>query len=104
ARRLLGVDVVSSERRLELVLVKREQRRDVAARMPVGSGAAGDAAAVLLARGALQLGEALKAECLAEPHDGRARRVGAPRQLLGGLEGDLIEVVDDVLRDVLLRA
>src|SRR5207247_5434851 len=69
--------------------------RDAAAR--------GDAAPVLLARGSLQLGEALEAEGLREADDGGARRVRAPGELLGGLEGDLVEVVDDVLRDVLLR-
>ena len=61
-------------------------------------------AAVFLARGRLQLGEALEAERLREAHDRRARGVRAPRELLGGLEGGLVEVVDDVLRDVLLRA
>src|SRR5919206_255932 len=68
------------------------------------SAACGDAAAELLARRRLQLGEALEAERLREAHDGRARRVRAPGELLGGLERDLVEVVDDVLRDVLLRA
>src|SRR3982750_3224787 len=68
------------------------------------SGAGRHAAAELLARGCLQLGEALEAERLREAHDGRARRVRAAGELLGGLEGDLVEVVDDVLRDVLLRA
>ena len=62
------------------------------------------ARAVLLARGGLQLGEALEAERLREPHDGRGRGVGAPRELLRGVEGHLVEMVDDVLRDVLLRA
>ena len=62
------------------------------------------AAAVLVARGLLELGEALEAERLREAHDGRGRRVGAAGELLGGLERGLVEVVDDVLRDVLLRA
>jgi hypothetical protein len=61
------------------------------------------ATAVLLARGTLQLGEAFEAERLAEAHDGRTRRVGPARQLLGGLEGDFVEVIDDVLGHVLLR-
>ena len=60
--------------------------------------------AVLLARGLLQLREALEAERLREAHDRRGRRVRAARELLGRVEGDLVEVVDDVLRDVLLRA
>jgi hypothetical protein len=64
----------------------------------------GDATAVLLARLALELGEALEAERLGEAHDGRARGVGAARQLLRRLKGGLVEVVDDVLRHVLLRA
>src|SRR5205085_9906068 len=67
-------------------------------------GRRGVHAPILLARGALQLGEALEPERLREAHDGRARGVGAAGQLLGGLEGRLVEVVDDVLRDVLLRA
>ena len=53
---------------------------------------------------ALQLGEALEAERLREAHDGRARGVRAARELLRGLERGLVEVIDDVLRDVLLRA
>ena len=61
-------------------------------------------AAVLLARGLLELGEALEAERLREAHDGARRGRGAARELLGGLEGGLVEVVDDVLRDVLLGA
>jgi hypothetical protein len=50
----------------------------------------------------LQLGEALEAERLREPHDGRRRGVRATGELLGGLERHLVQVVDDVLRDVLL--
>ncbi len=61
-------------------------------------------APVFLAGRSLQLGEALEAERLGEAHDRRARGVGAAGQLLGGLEGGLVEVVDDVLRDVLLGA
>ena len=52
----------------------------------------------------LELRVALEPERLREAHDGRARRVGPARELLGGLEGHLVEVVDDVLGDVLLRA
>ena len=64
----------------------------------------GLAAAVLLARGGLQLGEALEAERLGEAHDGRGGGGRAPGELLGRVEGDLVEMVDHVLRDVLLRA
>src|SRR5919112_6166544 len=104
-RRLLDVDVVGGDGGLELALVEREQRRGGGRRVAVRRRQpGGDAAAVLLPRGALQLGEALEAERLREPHHRRARRVRAPGELLGGLEGDLVEVVDDVLRDVLLRA
>src|SRR5215213_6697943 len=39
-----------------------------------------------------------------EAHDRRARRVRPPRELLRRMEGGLVEVVDDVLPDVLLRA
>ena len=67
--------------------------------------AAGVAAAlVLVARGLLQLREAVEAERLREAHDGRAGGVRAPGQLLGRLEGGLLEVVDDVAGHVLLGA
>src|SRR3954452_870155 len=102
---LLHVDVVGGDRGLELALVEREQRRRVRRAVSVPRLLAGrHAAAELLARGGLKLGEALEAERLREAHDGGARGVRAPRELLGRLEGDLVEVVDDVLRDVLLRA
>ena len=61
-------------------------------------------AAVLVARRLLQLREALEAQRLREAHDRARGGVGAPGQLLGGLEGRLVEMVDDVLGDVLLRA
>ncbi len=61
-------------------------------------------APVLFARGCLQLGKALEAERLGEAHDRGARGVGAASKLLRGLEGSLVEMVDDVLRHVLLRA
>jgi hypothetical protein len=60
------------------------------------------ARAVLVACGGLELGETLEAERLREPDDRGRRRVGAARELLRGVEGGLIEVVDDVLADVLL--
>jgi hypothetical protein len=95
ASRLLDVRVVGSDRSFEVAALDREQRRldDASVSAPV-----------LFPRGALQLGEAFEAERLRETHDGRARGVRTPRELLGGLKGGLVEVVDDVLRDVLLRA
>src|SRR5438105_622900 len=94
--------MVCRERGLELVLVEREQRAPVLYG-PVGR-ALGVHPAIFLARRRLQLGKALEAERLGEANHGRARRVRPPRQLLGGLERGLVEVVHDVLRDVLLRA
>ena len=91
----------AATRGLERVLVEREQRRRRSRPAAVGVAVP---VAVLLARGLLELREALEAERLREAHDGRARGVRAARELLGGLEGDLVEVVDDVLRDVLLGA
>ena len=67
-------------------------------------GDAGRAAAVLVARGLLELGEAFEPERLGEADDGARGGVRAARELLSGLERGLVEVVDDVLRDVLLRA
>jgi hypothetical protein len=61
-------------------------------------------APVLVAGGRLKLGEAVEAECLGEPHDGRAGGVRPPGELLGGVEGGLLQMVDDVLADVLLGA
>ena len=84
-------------------LPKREERRLRLARRAVRRGGV-RAALVLVARGILKLGKAFEAKRLREAHDGRARRVGSPRQLLGGLERGLLEMVDDVARDVLLRA
>jgi hypothetical protein len=62
------------------------------------------AAPVFVAGGLLELGETLKAERLGEAHDGARRRAGAARKFLRGLKRRLVEVVDDVLRHVLLRA
>ena len=105
ARRLLHVEVVGRDRGLELALVEGEQRLDDRRRpRPARGRRALVASAVLLARGALQLREALEAERLGEAHDRRARGVRAARELLGGLEGDLVEMVDDVLRHILLGA
>ena len=100
-RGVLDVDVVGGQRRLELGVVEREQRRRAAASVSVG---AGRAAAVLVAGRLLELGEALEAERLGEPHDRARGRARPPRELLRGLERGLVEVVDDVLGDVLLRA
>jgi hypothetical protein len=66
-RGVLDVHVVGGDRRLERVHVEREQRSGLLEsprRLAV-------AVAVLLARGLLQLGEALEPERLREPHDGR---------------------------------
>ena len=93
--------MVGGERGLELALVEREQRLGRAARRRL---AAATRRRYSSRADALQLGEALEAERLREAHDGRARGVRAARELLGRLEGDLVEVVDDVLRDVLLGA
>ncbi len=101
---LLHVQVIGRQRRLELVLVEREQRRGCACAPAILGAALGVDPAVFLARGRLQLGEALEAERLREAHDCGAGGVGAARQLLGRLEGGLVEMVDDVLRHVLLRA
>ena len=62
------------------------------------------AVAVLLDRRLLKLRIALEPERLREADDGRGRGAGAAGELLGGLEGGLVEVVDDVAGDVLLRA
>ena len=97
ADRLLDVRVVGRQRGLELGVVEVEQRRR---RM----SSPGVAAAVLLDRRLLELGIALEAERLREAHDGRGGGVGAAGELLGRLEGGLVEVVDDVAGDVLLRA
>src|SRR5581483_5039498 len=61
-------------------------------------------ASVLVAGGLLELGEALEAERLREAHDRAGGGAGPARELLGGPECGLVQVVDDVLGDVLLRA
>src|SRR4029077_6178192 len=65
---------------------------------------AGRTPAVLVARRLLQLREALEAQCLREPDDGAGRGAGPAREFLSGLKSGLVEVVDDVLRHVLLGA
>jgi hypothetical protein len=86
-----------------VTIASREQRGGRGQRL--GGGAAlADPAAVLVAGGLLELGEPLEAERLREAHDRARGRVGPAGQLLGGLEGGFVEVVDDVLRDVLLRS
>src|SRR5215213_4325231 len=95
------VRVIGAERRLELGLVNREERL----RRQVRYGRAVlTRAPVLVARRRLKLREALEAERLREADDRRARGVGAARQLLRGVERRLLQMVDDVLPDVLLRA
>ena len=103
ARRLLDVDVVGGERRLELVLVEREQRRGRRAaagrRRPPRRGGG-----TPRAPSACSSGKPSKPSACEKRTTVERRGVRAARELLGGLEGDLVEVVDDVLRDVLLRA
>src|SRR5207248_11318869 len=89
------------QRGLELRLVDREERLR---RRGLAHGPNLAGAAVLVAGGRLELREALEAERLGEADDRGARRVGPPRELLRGVEGGLVEVVDDVLPHVLLRA
>ncbi len=94
--------MVGGEHRLEIGLVEREERRRDHALQPAGRGVA--AAAILVAGGGLKLREALEPERLREAHDGRARSVRAARQLFGCRERGLVQMVDDVLAHVLLRA
>src|SRR5918996_1495920 len=95
---LLDVGVVGGERRLELGVVEVEE-------WAVGLAVLGGRAmAVLLDRRLLELGIALEAQRLREADYGRGRRVRAAGELLRSLEGGLVEVVDDVAGDVLLRA
>ncbi len=98
ADRVLEVAVVGGQRRLELGVVEVEERA------LLGRAVLRRAGAVLLDRGLLKLGIALEAERLGEADDGRRGSRGAAGELLGGLEGGLVEVVDDVAGDVLLRA
>ncbi len=81
-----------------------EWSKSKSAPAPVAVVSSARAVAVLLDRGLLKLGVALEAERLREADDGRGGGAGAARELLGGLEGGLVEVVDDVAGDVLLRA
>ena len=98
ARGFLEVRVVGAERALELGVVEGEEGAAVA-----GAGG-GDRRPVLLDRGLLQLRVALEAEGLGEAHHRRGRGARSPGQLLGGEEGCLVEVVDDVAGDVFLGA
>jgi hypothetical protein len=99
-RRLLDVDVVGRQSRLEVRLVEREERRR---RLAVPTRALRVRPPVFLTRGVLELGEPVEAERLREADDRRARRVRPTGELLRSLERSLIEVIDDVLGDVLLR-
>ena len=98
ARGLLDVDLVGSDDRLGRRRVETEERA-VGARLLFAARRA-----VLLAGCGLKFGEAFEAERLAEAHDGRRRSLDLRRELLGRLEGRLLEVVDDVERDVALGA
>src|SRR5829696_6225094 len=102
ARALLKGRVVRRERGLELRRVEREERRR-GKRLHPRLGVLAPAP-VLLAGGGLKPREAVEPERLGEAHDGRARGVGPPGELLGGVEGGFVEMVDDVAGDVLLRA
>jgi len=99
AGRLLEIRVVGAQRSLELGVIEVEQRPVLRAAVALLGGVA-----VLLDRRLLKLGIAVEAQRLGEAHDGRRRGAGAPRQLLRGQEGRLVEMVDDVARHVLLRA
>ena len=57
-----------------------------------------------VSRRLLELGESLEPQRLGEAHDSAGGGACASRQLLGRLERRFVEVVDDVLSDVLLRA
>ena len=95
---VLEVAVVGGEGSLELGVVEVEERALFAGAVLARTGP------VLLDRCLLKLGIALEAECLGEADDGRGRGRGAAGELLGRLEGGLVEVVDDVAGHVLLRA
>ena len=84
-------------------MVEVEERRGAASAVAVRL-ALGDLAAVLLDGRLLKLGVAVESEGLGEADDRRGRGVGPAGKLLGGLEGGLIEVIDDVAGHVLLRA
>src|ERR671910_861307 len=96
---LLDVGVVRSQRGLELRVIEVEQGRGATPTVAFAC-LLGDLVAVLLDRRLLKLGVAVEAEGLREADDGRRGGVGAARQLLRGLEGGLVEVVDDVAGDV----
>src|SRR6266516_2192425 len=96
ASRVLDVSVVGGQRRLELGVVEVEQL--------AGAVLLRRSVAVLLDRRLLKLGITLEPERLREADHGRGRGVGAAGQLLGGLEGGLVEVIDDVAGNILLRA
>src|SRR5882757_448533 len=98
ARGFLEVRVVGAERALELGVVEAEERA------AVRRAGGGDRRPVLLDRGLLQLRVTLEAERLREADDGRGGGAGAAGELLGGEEGRLVEVVDDVAGDVFLGA
>src|SRR4051794_709445 len=91
--------MVGRECRLELGVIEREQRR-----YRSNSLAARRTAAVLVTRGLLEFGKAFEAKCLAESHHRARGRARPPREFLGCLERRLVEVIDDVLRHILLRA
>src|SRR5581483_7334252 len=87
------------ERGLELRVVEVEELASAGS-----GGLLAGAVAVLLDRRLLKLGIALEAERLGEANDRRGGSAGAAGELLGRLEGRLVQVVDDVPGDVLLGA
>ena len=105
ARGLLDVDVVGGDRGLELALVQREQRRRAGRRRAVaGLRPAATRRRYSSRAGLWSSGKPSKPSACEKRTTVERRGVRAARELLGGLEGDLVQVVDDVLRDVLLGA
>ena len=77
--------------------------RSGADRAAVAAAGLSGTPSVLVARGLLQLGEPSKPSAC-EKRTTVLDESSAPGQLLGRLEGRLVEMVDDVLGDILLRA
>src|SRR5438270_581108 len=97
---VLDVDVVRGEGRLELRVVEREQRR----RGGEIVGGAGRTPAVFIPSGLLKLWEPFEPERLRETNNGARGGVRPPGELLSSLERGLVQMVNDVLGHVLLRA
>src|SRR5436190_11375359 len=80
-------------------MVEGEQRPGC--RLAIGGGGA---VAVLLDRGLLQLGIAVESKRLREAHHSRRGGAGTARKLFRREERRLVEMVDDVAGDILLRS